>query len=382
MSRRKLSIFGATGSIGDSAFDILKTRREEYSVEVIAGWHNVRRLAELAEAYHPKFVVVADKDAEEKVKWPSETKVLCGANGLLEAARCEVDWALNAIIGAAGLPVSLELTQSARYLALANKETMVAGGALVRQNCQESGCQLLPVDSEHCAIFQCIMGQDRSSLERVILTASGGPFRTMSSDLMRSVTVEDALKHPVWDMGTRITIDSASLFNKALEMIEAKELFELKPAQIDVLVHPQSIVHSFVEFSDKGQLAQLGLPDMRHAIAFALGFPRRLELDSERLDLCALGMLSFERVDETRFPAIRLARATMEAGGVHGAALNAAKEVALDRFMNKEIGFLDMAAIVERVLSDGDWNFAPSDLSVIKAADQLARQMAANERVA
>ncbi len=370
---RNISIFGATGSIGASTFSLLDEMDASHQIEVIAGYQNGEALSRLAHKYRPKLVVAAQGVA---LDLPDGVACAFGDEALLEAAARPVDWALNAIIGFAGLKVSLQLAQSARILALANKESMVAGGALLKQHCVEFGCQLLPVDSEHGAIFECLMGQDRSALTRVILTASGGPFRNKSLEEMRDVTLEQALAHPVWDMGARITIDSATLFNKALEMIEAKELFDLAPDAVDVIVHPGSIVHSFVEFSDQGLLAQLGCPDMKHAIGFALFYPQRARTNLQRLDLAKLGSLHFEAPDEKRFPALRLAREVMQAGGVAPVALNAAKEVALDRFFAGEIGFLDMAWLVEEVLASGDWHGEGKHLSEIEAADFSARKRA------
>ncbi len=375
-----LSIFGATGSIGTSAFALLDQLAGDYTIEVISGHGNFERLRELAIQYRPKLVVLSGQARPDLAGWPDDIPIAFGREALLEAAARPVDWALNAVIGSAGLPVSLKIAENAQTLALANKESLVAGGAILRQICAENNCTLLPVDSEHSAIFQCLMGQDRAGLERVILTASGGPFRQMSYEEMRDVSIEDALNHPVWKMGVRITIDSANMFNKALEMIEAKELFDLRPEQVDVIVHPQSIVHSFVEFSDQGQLAQLGLPDMQHAIAFALGYPKRLPLNAPKLDLAQIGALQFEAADEVRYPALRLAREAMQAGGVYAAALNAAKEAALTRFLNGEIGFLEIAEIVEAVLSIGDWNQNPQSLSDVEWADETARIMANKEK--
>lgn len=380
---RRLSIFGATGSIGTSTFDLLADLQDDFILDTITAHNNVDGLLKRALEFQPALVVIGNPEHYRAVRdaLPSQIDVAAGREAILEAASRPVDWMLNAIIGAAGLDVSMRAVGNAGVIALANKESIVAGGALLPNACRNAETTLLPVDSEHSAIFQSLLGQDRGALSDITLTASGGPFRQFSLDQMRAVTVEQALDHPNWDMGARITIDSASMFNKALEMIEAKYLFDLMANQINVLIHPQSIIHSMISFKDGGQMAQLGVPDMRQPIAFALGYPRRLKTSVARLDLAKLAQLDFELPDQIRFPALRLAHQAMEIGGPMGAVLNAAKEIALDRFLQREIAFLDMAVIVEEVMNHPIWarEFAPSGdvtLEIVHAADDKARQLA------
>jgi 1-deoxy-D-xylulose-5-phosphate reductoisomerase len=277
--------------------------------------------------------------------------VAAGQAALVEAAARPADWIMSAIVGAAGLAPGFEALKHGTTLALANKESLVTAGPLLMAEAAKHGARILPVDSEHSAVFQALVGEDISEVERVIITASGGPFRTWSAQQLETATLAQAGKHPSWDMGQRITIDSASMFNKALELIETKEFFGLKSDQIETLVHPGSYVHALVGFRDGGLMAHLGMPDMRHAIGYALHWPERRYVPVERLDLARLGSLQFEAPDEVRFPALRLAREVMETGGYAGAVLNGAKEAALDLFIDSQIGFADMARGVEVVLS-------------------------------
>ncbi len=350
--RRAVSIFGATGSIGQNTVDLLRRQggAGAYDVKVLSGARNVALLAEQARELQADLVVTADETRLEDLRAAlqgSGIAAAAGAQALREAAEIPVDWAMSAIVGAAGLAPTLAMARAAKTLALANKESLVCAGELLQATCAENGCRLLPVDSEHSAIFQALQGGD-GAISRILLTASGGPFRDWTRDQMQGATLAQAVAHPNWDMGQRISIDSATMFNKALEVIEARQLFG--DTRIEVIVHPQSIIHSMVEFADGAILAQLGAPDMRGAIGFALNWPERQDLPVERLDFAALSRLDFHAPDEGRFPALRLAKQVLAAGGLSGAVFNGAKEAALDRFIAGDIGFLDMAALVEKTL--------------------------------
>ena len=350
---KHLSIFGATGSIGQSTLDLVRRNKELYSVEVLTGGRNLDRLVDNAFEFRPKIVVTAYDDTYQELKERlsgTGIEVGSGVNGINDSASLPVDWAMSAIVGAAGLEPGLRAMQSGADLALANKESMVAAGPLMRQTSFENDVALLPVDSEHSAVFQALIGEDRKAIERVILTASGGAFRDWSLAEITAATPEQAATHPNWDMGQRITIDSASMFNKALEVIEAKELFNLSASQIEVVVHPQSMLHALVGFQDGGLMAHIGPADMRHAIGFALNYPNRSYLPVERLDLVKIGRFDFSAPDLVKYPALRLAYDVLELGGFSGAVYNSAKEIALDAFIAQRIGFLDMAKVVEAVL--------------------------------
>lgn len=353
---RRISIFGSTGSIGCNTVDLIKRQggADAYDVVALSGGRNIEVLAAQARELNAQFAVTAFPELREELATAlsgSSTQALAGREALIDAACVPVDWAMSAIVGAAGLEPTLRMAQYARTLALANKESLVCAGEILLQACNEHDTRLLPVDSEHSAIFQAMIGHKSVDLSRIILTASGGPFRKWTYAEMANATREQALAHPNWDMGARITVDSASMFNKALEVIEAKYLFDVAPSQVEVVVHPQSIIHSMVEFHDGAIVAQLGAPDMRGPIGYALNYPERAELPVERLDFGALRQLDFETPDETRFPSLRLARETLEIGGGAGAVLNASKEIALDAFLDGHIGFLDMAQCVEATLN-------------------------------
>lgn len=355
--RRSVSIFGSTGSIGCNTVDLLLRQggAEVYDVKVLTGACNVKLLAEQAVALKADLVVTADAEQYDALKSAlqnTNTKVTAGPDALRDAATQKVDWSMSAIVGAAGLPPTIEIAKNAGVLALANKESLVCAGELVQATCAQSGCKLVPVDSEHSAIFQALSDNDPRKLSRLILTASGGPFKDWTLEQMASATLAQAVAHPNWDMGQRISIDSATMFNKALEVIEAQQLFDISANKIEVVVHPQSIVHSMIEYADFSVIAQMGAPDMRGAIGFALNWPERQPLPVEPLNFGKMGQLSFASPDETRFPALRLARRVLEIGGLAGAVFNAAKEAALDRFIAGDIGFLDMARLVETVLED------------------------------
>ena len=378
---RKISIFGATGSIGQNTIDLIDRAPAAYDVVALTGGANIEKLAEDAKRLNADIAVTAYSDRLDDLRAAlagSEVEAAAGHNALTEAAARPADWVMSAIVGAAGLEPGLEVLKHGGTLALANKETLVCAGALVLETAKDNNAQLLPVDSEHSAVFQALVGEDLSAVERIIITASGGAFRDWPLDDLAKATVEQASSHPNWDMGQRITIDSASMFNKALEVIETKEFFGVRPDQIEVLVHPESIVHALVGFNDGAVMAHMGAPDMRHAIGYSLHWPDRRDLPVERLDLTKIGQLRFSEPDLERYPALRLAAAVMERGGLSGAVFNAAKERALDRFIAQDIGFLQMADVVEAVLEKfdaaDDLIDAPLTLDNVLQTDHLARK--------
>jgi 1-deoxy-D-xylulose-5-phosphate reductoisomerase len=337
-------------------------------------------LARQAKSAGAKLAVTANERHYESLKdelFGSGIQVAAGKSGLMEAADLDVDWVMAAIVGTAGLAPTLAAAKKGADIALANKECLVSAGGLFIEAVRQGGGKLLPVDSEHNAIFQVLEENQRHAIERIILTASGGPFRNSTLEEMADVTVETARAHPKWSMGLKISIDSASLFNKALEMIEAKHLFDLAPDQIEVIVHPQSVIHSMVGYTDGSVLAQLGTPDMRTAIGYALSYPRRPNLPVERLDFAKLARLDFEAPDEKRFPALRLAKLAMTRGGVQGAVLNGAKEVALEAFIAGKLSFLAMAQITEAVMDRLAGMPSATSMDDVFAADKEARQRAA-----
>ncbi|APG86028.1 1-deoxy-D-xylulose-5-phosphate reductoisomerase [Sinorhizobium americanum] len=379
---RRLTILGSTGSIGTNTLDVVERLggRDRFQIAALTGNGNIPLLAEQARRVGAELAVTADEHRYGELKDAlagSGIEVAAGRSGLTEAAERDAGWLMAAIVGNAGLAPTLAAARRGADIALANKECLVSAGSLFIEAVSKGGGRLLPVDSEHNAIFQVLENDQRHAVERVVLTASGGPFRTKTLDEMRHVTADIARAHPNWSMGLKISIDSASMFNKALEMIEARHLFRLRPDQIEVIVHPQSVVHSMVGYSDGSVLAQLGCPDMRTAIGYALSYPKRCELPIERLDFAKLARLDFEAPDETRFPALRLARRAMEAGGIQGAVLNGAKETALEAFIKGRIGFLAMAEIVEKVMDLLSDLPAAVTMDDVFAADKKARQTAA-----
>ena len=350
---KRISVFGATGSIGQSTLDLVKRDRENFDVLALSGGRNIAQLAQDAISTGAQVAVTAFDEEYPALKEAlagTTVQAAAGHNALLEAADQSADWVMSAIVGAAGLEPGLRAMQAGADLALANKESMVAAGALMRKTSAQNNVALLPVDSEHSAVFQALIGESRDSVERVILTASGGAFRDWSYDDLARATPEQAATHPNWNMGQRITIDSASMFNKSLEVIEAKELFDLRSDQIEVLIHPQSLVHALVGFRDGGLMAHVGPADMRHAIGYALYHPHRKALPIERLNLVDIGSLEFSAPDFKKYPALALAYEVLDIGGLSGAVYNAAKEVALDAFIDRKIGFLMMADVVRAVL--------------------------------
>ena len=352
--RRRIAILGSTGSVGCNTVELVAARPAEYAVEALVAQRNVERLAEQARQLKARLAVVADPSRYRALKALLEgsgVEVAAGPDAVVEAALRPADWVMAAIVGAAGLAPTLAAVQRGALVALANKEVLVCAGAVVTAEAKANGARLLPVDSEHNAIFQVFDFDQPEAIERIVLTASGGPFRERPLQAMAAVTPEEAVKHPNWTMGAKISVDSATMMNKGLEVIEASHLFPLKSEQVQVVVHPQSVIHGLVYYRDGSVLAQLGSPDMRTPIANALGWPRRIDAPSPRLDLAQLGKLTFEAPDPQRFPALRLARAALDAGGGAPTVLNAANEVAVAAFLESRIGFLDIAGIVEETLA-------------------------------
>lgn len=383
---RRISIFGATGSVGANGVDLIRRAggAGTYQTVALTGGRNIARLAQMARELRAEIAVTAFDDLLGDLRAAlagSGVEAAAGEGALREAAGRQADWALSAIVGAAGLEPGLTALAQGGVLALANKESLVCAGPLLREAARRGGATILPVDSEHSALFQALAGEDLDSVEDVTITASGGAFRDWPLERLAAATVAEASTHPNWAMGQRITIDSASMFNKAMEVIEAHEFFGLSLDQIKVLIHPESIIHAMVTHVDGGSIAHLGAPDMRHAIGYALNWPARAPLPVPRLDLAQLGKLTFRAPDEARWPALRLAREVIAAGGMAGAVFNAAKEQALDDFIAGRIGFTQMAPQVEAVLAalSGQAGFgaAADTLDTVLYWDRLARQEAA-----
>jgi len=376
--RRRVSVLGSTGSVGCSTLDLIERHPERFSVVALAAGTNATLLAEQAKRTRAGFVAIADKQA-----WPALKAALSGSGieaaagpeAVDEAARRDTDWTMAAIVGAAGLAPTLTALRQGRVVALANKEALVCAGDLFVAVARAAGATILPVDSEHNAIFQVFAADRPATIEKIILTASGGPFRTLSREAMATKSVEAALAHPNWSMGPKISIDSATMMNKGLELIEAHHLFGLPEDRIDILVHPQSVVHSLVAYVDGSVLAQLGSPDMRTPIAYALAWPDRMPTPTPRLDLAALVQLSFEAPDPVRFPALRLAREALRAGGSAPVVLNAANETAVAAFVARRIGFTEIAAVVEAVLETLPVSVV-ADLDAVTECDRIARDCA------
>ncbi|WOI34079.1 1-deoxy-D-xylulose-5-phosphate reductoisomerase [Tritonibacter scottomollicae] len=351
---RKISIFGATGSIGQNTIDLIRRDPEAYDIVALSGGHNIAQLARDAIELRAEVAITAHDHRLPELRAAlagSDVEAAAGADALVEAASRPADWIMSAIVGAAGLAPGLRALEQGSTLALANKESLVCAGRLLMKTAEAHGARILPVDSEHSAVFQALVGERIDEVERIIITASGGAFRDWPLADLRTATLAQASSHPNWDMGQRITVDSASMFNKALEVIETREFFGVAPEQIEVLVHPQSLVHALVGFRDGALMSHLGAPDMRHAIGYALHWPERRALPVARLDLASIGQLEFRAPDLARYPALRLAQEVMRRGGLCGAAFNGAKERALDHFIAGHIGFLDMADITEQVLA-------------------------------
>jgi 1-deoxy-D-xylulose-5-phosphate reductoisomerase len=381
---RTVSILGATGSIGSSTADLLRRDAAGYQVEAVTANRDAPALARLAREFHARFAVVADPAAYDELKSElsgTGIEAAAGPEAVVEAAQRPAEWVMAAITGAASLAPTLAAAERGATVALANKECLVCAGALFMRRAATKGATVLPVDSEHNAIFQALSAGRREDVQRIVLTASGGPFRTLSLEEIRKVTLEQALKHPTWSMGPKITIDSATLMNKGLELIEAHHLFALPPDQLDVVVHPQSIVHGLVEFRDGSVIAQLGSPDMRIPISHCLAWPVRMETPAARLDLAQISTLTFEEPDMVRFPALATARRALAAGGAAPTVLNAANEIAVREFLARNIGFRGIAALVEATLDATERRgemAEPQSVDEALAIDHNARRLASD----
>ncbi|MDF2716543.1 MAG: dxr [Paenibacillus sp.] len=375
---KRVSLLGSTGSVGTQTLDVISRYPERFQVEALAAGQNWELLIEQANRFRPKQVSVATKELADKIasRIPSGTTILYGEQGLIEtAASNDADIVVTAIVGSQGLKPTLAAIDAGKHIGLANKETLVSGGHLVSAAAKRNNVKLLPVDSEHSAIFQCLNGESVSALRKIVLTASGGSFRDRTREELKGVTVEQALAHPNWSMGSKITIDSATMVNKGLEVIEAHWLFGLLYERIEVVIHPESIIHSFVEFEDRSMIAQMGVPDMRVPIQYALTYPERLVSPVPSLDLTQLGKLHFRKMDFDRYPCLRMAFDSGKAGGSMTAVFNAANEVAVSRFVAGEIGFLDIENVIESVIDRHEAVAAPS-IEQIDEADGWARELA------
>ncbi len=379
---RKISIFGSTGSIGCNTIDLVRRNSDDFDVVALTGGHNIAKLAEQAKEFRADVAVTAHEECLSDLRDALSGTGIESAAGdaaICDAADRPAHWIMSAIVGAAGLLPGLKALEQGTTLALANKESLVTAGPLMKATAGCHGATILPVDSEHSAVFQALQGEEIEAVERVVITASGGAFRDWPAERLKTATLKEASSHPNWDMGQRITIDSASLFNKALELIETHEFFDIDPGKIETVIHPESLIHALVGFHDGAFMAHVGPPDMRHAIGYALNWPARVYLPVERLDLAKIGQLTFHAPNEDRYPALRLARWVMDEGGLAGAVFNAAKERALDGFIGGQIGFLDMAAVVEDVIenmSGEGLGLAAITLDTVREADQMARQRA------
>jgi len=373
--KKKIAILGATGSIGRSTLDLVERAPERFEIVALTARRNVKELASAALRTGARLAVVAEAEhltVLKRLLEGSSCKAAAGPEALIEAAGGEAEWVMAAIVGCAGLPPTMAAVEAGKTVALANKEALVTAGGLMTEAAKRRGATLLPVDSEHNAIFQCLAGSRLEEVERLVLTASGGPFRDASEQQLRDATPAQAIAHPKWSMGAKISVDSATLMNKGLELIEAHHLFGFPPEKIDIVVHPQSVVHSLVEFIDGSLLAQLGSADMRIPISFALGWPERIPTPAARLDLVELARLDFETPDRERFPALRLARQALESGNGASVVLNAANEVAVELFLSARVAFTEIASIVEEALE----NFAapaPTNIADVMELDRETR---------
>ena len=374
---QKLTILGSTGSIGTQALDVVD--KCSYEVVALTGNTNVKTIEEQIRKYKPLYAAMADemaaKDLALSVK-DTSTKVLCGKDGVIEcAAANEADTVLNSVVGIAGLEPTLKAIENGKTIALANKETLVAGGSLVMKNAKEKGVAILPVDSEHSAIFQCLQGMNKKEeLKSIILTASGGPFFGKTKDELKNVTLKEALNHPNWSMGAKITVDSATMMNKGLELIEAVWLFDVKPSDIDIVVHRESIVHSLIEYRDNSVIAQLGVPDMRIPIQYALTYPERFESPVRKLNLWEYSNLTFYKPDYDTFRCLNICRDAITKGGLYPCVANGANEMANELFRKGKISFLKIADLVEKAVSEADFSADNYTLSDVLCADRWARE--------
>lgn len=380
--KRRVSVLGSTGTIGCNTLDLIARSPDTYDVIALTANKNVALLAEQAIKHKARFAVIADDSKYDALKAElsgHSIEVASGEQAVVEAATHQADWIMAAIVGAAGLRPTLAAVRQGRCVALANKECLVAAGDLFRKEVIKANTTIIPVDSEHSAVFQSLCGQALDGIEKITLTASGGPFRQWPKEKLLDVTLEQALKHPNWTMGAKITIDSATLMNKGLELIEAWYMFPVTAEQLDVVVHPQSIIHCLVSYSDGSVLAQLSCPDMRTPIAYSLAWPQRMSSPTEKLDLIKLGSLTFEAPDEERFPCLRLAKEVLRAKGVGGAVLNAANEVAVHAFLERKLNFMSIPSVIEETLETFDTSLyqgSESDLENVIYIDRVAREIA------
>ena len=376
--KRRIAILGSTGSIGTQTLDVVRRHPDRFEVELISANNSADALIRQAREFDVNNVVICNEARYKEVAdalQPGGIKVFAGIDSLCSLVRSVgLDIVVGAMVGFSGLRPTLEAIRSGHIIALANKETLVAAGDIVMEAARQAGAPIIPVDSEHSAIFQCLLGACDNPIEKILLTASGGPFRQWDKERIAGATRDDALKHPNWNMGAKITIDSATMMNKGFEVIEACHLFGVGPEKIEVVVHPESIVHSMVQFSDGAVMAQMGWPDMREPIALALAFPERLEIGNRKLDFATLGSLTFSKPDTDRFPALGLAFEAMKRGGNIPCAMNAANEVAVAAFLDRRIGFMDIPAIVEKVMDGTDFAGKPSLDDIFQTdADAAAR---------
>jgi 1-deoxy-D-xylulose-5-phosphate reductoisomerase len=380
---KTLTILGSTGSIGQSTIDIVRHHPDRFAVEALVANRNIAQLAADARQVRARLAVTADDSLLGELKSAlagSGIEVAAGEQAVIEAARRPVDMVMGAIVGADGLRPTLAAVEQGTTIALANKECLVSGAEVFTSTARRHNARIIPVDSEHSALFQCFEEHNTAHVDRLTLTASGGPFRTWDADRLGSATLQDALKHPNWSMGQKVTIDSSTLMNKGLEFIEAFHLFPVALEKIDVVVHPQSIIHSYVSYVDGSVIAQLGVPDMRTPIAFAMAYPERVKAPVERLDLAKIGTLTFESVDATRFPAVDLARSSLARGGNATTILNAANEIAVAAFLKEKLRWADITRLVAETLEiaeQGNMIVAMSSLDDVWAADSYARSKAA-----
>lgn len=379
MKQQNIVILGSTGSIGEQALDIVREHPDRFRVLAISCNSSWEKMAEQIDEFQPRYALLCDKDSAKPLTSQfngTETEILAGSDDLLELVTLDdADVVLNSLVGFAGFEPTLKALKAGKKVALANKESLVVGGELINELIAGHRDQLIPVDSEHSAMLQCLVGEPLETIEKLVITASGGPFRTWSLKQMQDITVADALDHPNWSMGAKITIDSATMMNKGLEIIEAHWLFDMPLSKIEAVVHPQSIIHSIVTFTDGSSKAQLGPPTMKVPILYALSYPERFELDAPRLDWETTFDLTFEPVDYDRFPCLRLAMEALEEGGLAPAILNAANEVAVDRFLKQEITYIEIPAVIETCL-DRLNNSGAITLNSLKNIDKQARQLA------
>lgn len=373
-----VSILGSTGSIGCSTLDILSRNKADYDLVAVTANKNISLLIEQCLEYRPQLAVIGDESLYSELKSAlvgTNIEVAAGSNAIIDAGSHPSDFVMAGIVGSAGLKPTMAAVRRGATVGLANKECLVCAGSLFMAEVEQSGTVLLPVDSEHNAIFQVLEKDAADKVERIILTASGGPFRTTSKADMLAITPEQAVNHPNWDMGAKISIDSATMMNKGLELIEAYHLFPVEINQIDVLVHPQSVVHSMVEYKDGSILSQMGPPDMRTPIAYSLAWPKRMVAPVTRLDFAKTNVLNFEALDNERFPAVNMCRNALEEGGAAPIVLNAANEIAVENFLNKKIGFIDIITVVAEALEKNNYS-APQSLDDVDIIDQKARGLA------